>query len=321
LFFEESSIILNHPKFSANLDTGSDPRIEKAMAEATPRILIQLDPDRHPSVFDRVVAVDAGIDHLFSYGGVRPEDVQGLVHGGIFTRGFDQLKNTAIFIGGSDMEAGEALLEAVKASFFGPFQVSVMLDPNGSNTTAAAAVLRVLEGMNGSLEDQDAAVLASTGPVGRRVAMLLAHLGARVRVGSRQHSKSAVLAESLGESTGKLFLPFQTSSDEALAEGLDGVEVVVAAGAAGVTLLPGHIVSKLQSLKVAVDLNAVSPAGIEGVKPQDKKIDKGGYLAWGALGVGSLKMKIHKAAIQRLFESNDQIIDALESFEIGRTIG
>lgn len=291
------------------------------MAENLPRVLIQLDPDRHASVFDRVVAVDAGVDHLFSYAGVRPEDVQGLVHGAIFTRGFDQLRNTAVFIGGSSMEAGEALLTEVKASFFGPFRVSAMLDPNGSNTTAAAAVLRVLEGMNGSVEGQDAAVLAATGPVGRRVALLLAHLGARVRVGSRQLSRSSVLAESLAEATGKQFVPFETSSDEALIEGLHGVEVVVAAGAAGVRLLPGSVLQKSKNLKVAVDLNAVEPFGIEGVKAQDKKTDKGGYLAWGALGVGSLKMKIHKTAIARLFEKNDQVIDAMEAFEIGRSIG
>jgi hypothetical protein len=291
------------------------------MLENPPRILIQIDPDKHPSVFDRVVAVDAGVEHLFSYGGVKPEDVEALVHGAIFTRGLDRLKNTAIFIGGSDMEAGEALLKAVVKSFFGPFRVSVMLDPNGSNTTAAAAVLRVLEGVDGSLEDHDAAVLAATGPVGRRIAMLLALEGARVRVGSRQHAKSAAVAESLAEATGKRFVPFETSSLEALAEGVHGTEVIVSAGAAGVTLLPKHILEKCDHLKVAIDLNAVEPFGIEGVKAQDKKADKGGYLAWGALGVGSLKMKIHKAAIQRLFESNDQVIDARESFSIGANLG
>lgn len=285
------------------------------------RILIQLDPDKHPSVFDRVVAVDAGVDHLFSYGNVTPDDVQALVHGAIFTRGPEALRNTAVFIGGSSMEQGEALLEAVKSSFFGPFRVSVMLDPNGSNTTAAAAVLRVLEGMNGKIQGEDAAVLAATGPVGRRVAMLLAHLGARVRVGSRQFSKSAALAESLAESTGKVFLPFETSSDEALTEGLDGTEIIVSAGAAGITLLPFRVLEKRTSLRVAIDLNAVDPSGIEGVKPHDKKAQKDGYLAWGALGVGSLKMKIHKAGVAQLFETNDKIIDALQAFELGQKLG
>lgn len=291
------------------------------MPDHPPRILIQLDPDKHPSVFDRVVAADAGVDQIFSYGSVKPEDVEPLVHGAIFTRGFDQLKNTAIFVGGSDMEAGEVLLEAVRKAFFGPFRVSIMLDPNGSNTTAAAAVLRVIEGVGGSLEDHDAAVLAATGPVGRRVAMLLAQQGARVRVGSRQHAKSAAVAESLAEMTGNRFVPFETSTPEALAEGIHGTEVVVAAGAAGIMLLPKAVLETCDQLKVAIDLNAVDPVGIEGVKPQDKKTERGQFLAWGALGVGSLKMKIHTAAIRKLFEAPDQIIDAREAFEIGKALG
>src|SRR3954468_22917402 len=73
-------------------------------------ILIQLDSDPQPSVFDRVVAIDAGADEVFSYGGVRPEQVREFVHGAIFTRGPKDLKSTAIFVGGSDVAAGEKLL-------------------------------------------------------------------------------------------------------------------------------------------------------------------------------------------------------------------
>lgn len=290
------------------------------MADNPPRILIQLDPDKHPSVFDRVVAVDAGVDHLFAYGGIKPEDVEPIVHGAIFTRGLDQLHRSAIFIGGSDMDEGEALFRKVRKTFFGPFRISVILDPNGSNTTAAAAALRVLEGVGGSLVDHDAAVLGATGPVGRRVAMLLALQGARVRVGSRQLARSAAVAESLAEITGKRFLPFQTSTVEALTEGVHGVEVIVAAGAAGITLLPKSVLDKCDQLKVAIDLNAVEPSGIEGIKPQDKKANKGHFLAWGALGVGSLKMKIHKAAIRKLFERSDLTIDIEEAFAIGQEL-
>ena len=106
------------------------------------KILIQLDSDPHPSVFDRVVAVDAGADDIFSHAGVKLDQVQGLVHGAIFTRGPKDLKRTAIFVGGSDVAAGEALLhEALKHMIpaFG-LRVSIMLDANGANTTAAAAV-------------------------------------------------------------------------------------------------------------------------------------------------------------------------------------
>ena len=78
------------------------------------KILVQLDTDSHPSVFDRVVAIDAGVDELFSYGGVTVENVTGLVHGAMFTRSPNDLKNTAIFVGGSDVKAGEALLAKVQ---------------------------------------------------------------------------------------------------------------------------------------------------------------------------------------------------------------
>ena len=45
----------------------------------SPKILVQLDGDPQASVFDAVVAVDAGVDHLLQYGGVRPEQVRDLV--------------------------------------------------------------------------------------------------------------------------------------------------------------------------------------------------------------------------------------------------
>ncbi|GIT29745.1 MAG: hypothetical protein Ct9H300mP1_17910 [Planctomycetaceae bacterium] len=127
-------------------------------------ILVQLDTDPQPSVFDRVVAVDAGVDQLFSHGGATPETVESLVHGAIFTRGIPDLSRTAIFVGGSDVAAGERVFAAVQQAFFGPMRVSVMMDSNGSNTTAAAAVLRARRHV--PLAGSVAGVLGATGPVG-----------------------------------------------------------------------------------------------------------------------------------------------------------
>ena len=121
------------------------------------KLLLQLDTSPHPSVFDRVVGVDGGADEVMSYGGVTPEAVRDLVHGAIFTRAPKDLHNTAIFIGGSDMAQGERLLAAVKKAFFGPLRVSVMLDSNGSNTTAVAAVAKMRQAA-GSLEDRKSVV-------------------------------------------------------------------------------------------------------------------------------------------------------------------
>jgi hypothetical protein len=105
-------------------------------------ILLMLDPDEQASVFDRVVAVDAGADVLFAHGGVKPSQVQGLVHGCIFTRSPKDLQRTAIFVGGSNVGQAEAILDEVHRAMIPQYglQVSTMLDANGCNTTAAAAV-------------------------------------------------------------------------------------------------------------------------------------------------------------------------------------
>ncbi|WP_435015754.1 NAD(P)-dependent methylenetetrahydromethanopterin dehydrogenase [Tundrisphaera sp. TA3] len=288
------------------------------MSEAgKPTILIQLDADPQPSVFDGVVAVDSGVDHLFRHGGITPEAVRDLVHGALFTRGGPDLSRTAIFVGGSDVARGEALLKAVTDSFFGPFRVSVLLDANGANTTAAAAVLAALEGSGGSVDGARAAVLGGTGPVGQRVARLLAGLGAEVAIGSRSHSRAEEAARVVGKATGKTLSGFSTND---MARGLDGASIVVAAGAAGVTLLPSSARTAASDLRVLIDLNAVPPAGIEGVEATDRDKDRDGLRCWGALGVGRTKMKIHKAAIRSLFESNDKVLDAEAVFELGRSL-
>jgi hypothetical protein len=60
--------------------------------------------------------------------------------------------------------------------------------------------------------------------------------------------------------------------------------------------------------------------GIEGVEATDQAAERDGMIAYGALGVGATKMKIHKAAIARLFESNDQVLDAEEVYALAQAI-
>ena len=86
------------------------------------KLLLQFDSDKHPSSFDRVVPYDAGVDDVLSYGNVAVEDIEGLVQGGFFTRKISDLKNTAIWIGGSNVPTGEKLLKAVRNSLFWPIR-------------------------------------------------------------------------------------------------------------------------------------------------------------------------------------------------------
>ena len=82
-------------------------------------------------------------------------------------------------------------------------------------------------------------------------------------------------------------------------------------------MLPEHIRSECEALKVAIDLNAVPPAGIGGILPGDKGVERDGQICYGAIGVGGLKMKLHKTAVRRLFEKNDLVLDAEEIYELG----
>lgn len=286
---------------------------------ALARILLCLDTDPQPSVFDAVVAVDAGADQLLRHGGVTPDAVRDLAYGAMFTRGPEELKNTAIFIGGSDVAAGEELLAKVRECFFGPMRVSVMLDSNGANTTAAAAVLCARKHV--ALAGETVTVLAATGSVGRRVVRLLAREIASVRVASRSLARAQAVCEHVKKvAKGVKLEAWETRDEESLCSSLDGAVVVVAAGAPGVELLPENVRKQAKSLKLAIDLNAVPPVGIAGIKPHDKAADRDGQICYGAIGVGGTKMKLHKAAIRRLFESNDAVLDAEEIFALGDVI-
>ena len=285
-----------------------------------PKILIQLDSDPQASVFDAVVAIDAEVDHLLQYHNVEPTAVRDLVHGAIFTRGPQDLHNTAVFVGGSDVAAGEALLAQVTHCFFGPMRVSVMLDANGANTTAAAAVLAAAKHV--PLRGATALVLAGTGPVGQRAARLLAGEGAQVRLASRTRDRAAEVCEAIAKHVpGTALTPVQVVTHDDTIAALADAQIVIAAGAAGVELLAAEIRQRVASLKVVIDLNAVPPLGIGGVEVMDKAQERGGVMCYGAIGVGGTKMKIHKAAIRKLFERNDLVLDAEQIFALGRELG
>ena len=293
------------------------------------KILIQLDCDPQPSTFDSIVAVDAGADVLLRHGDVTPDAAVPLVHGAMFTRGGADLAATAIFIGGSDVAAAEAVYERVRRTFFGPVRVSVLLDPAGANTTASAAV--VAAGRHLPLGDPSAAgalravVLGGTGPVGQRVARLLARKGVAVTVASRSLSRAEEVCGriALAVPAGRL-QPLQAdgivAENPALATAIASADLIVAAGAAGVTLLHSAARALARRARVLIDLNAVPPAGIDGIAATDKARQDGEAVVYGALGVGGTKMKIHRAAIGRLFESTDAALDAEELLAIGESL-
>jgi methylenetetrahydrofolate/methylenetetrahydromethanopterin dehydrogenase (NADP+) len=280
------------------------------------KLLLQFDPDRNPSAFDRIVAYDAGADEVLSYGGVTASDVTPLVHGAIFTRGPADLRHTAVWVGGTDVGAAEALFTAVQKAFFGPFRVSAMMDANGCNTTAAAAVAR-LAGVI-TLSDTRAVILGGTGPVGIRAAALLAREGSTVVLCSRSLDRARTACERLKASFGVTVTPCQAWDETTVKQALEDADVCLTAGAAGVTFVRRAVWATHPHLKALADVNAVPPLGIEGIEAADKGTERDGKRVFGALGIGSLKMKVHRACVAHLFERNDAVVDLETIYGVAR---
>jgi hypothetical protein len=282
------------------------------------KLLYQFDTDPLPSVFDNVVGYDGGADHITAYGGVTAANVGGLVEGAIFTRGPKDKKNTALFIGGSNVTEGQAVLDAVQKKFFAKFRVSVMFDCNGANTTAAAAVAWLA--YRRPLQGKCAVVLAGTGPVGQRAAALLAREGAAVAITGR---KLEVVKNACDAIKSRFGADVKAIAAPTLAErgsAIEGAEIVLATGAAGIMLLEAKRWQDSPTLELVADANASPPAGIEGVALGDRGTLSHGKILFGPLGFGALKLALHRACIARLFEQNDLLLDAEEIYALAKTM-
>jgi methylenetetrahydrofolate/methylenetetrahydromethanopterin dehydrogenase (NADP+) len=286
------------------------------------KVLLQLDTDEHPSPFDAIVACDAAVDVLLSHGGVKPDEVRALVQDAFFTRGPEDLKNTAVWVGGKRVAAGEEVFAEVQKAYFGPFRVSVMLDSNGCNTTAGTTIARIAKSR--SLDGARAVVLG-LGAVGLRSATLLQGEGCEVTVASlpadlfgddrpyrRPHGLTA--AEELG-------LDIREPADRSELEAtLEGAQIVLSAGPAGVEVLRRDAWAAAESVELLADYNAAEPLGLEGTEATDDLADYDGKVVLGALAIGGPKMKVHKACVRRLFESNDQVLDTDEVYAVAKEL-
>ena len=272
------------------------------------KILIQLDTDAHPSAFDAIAAYDADVDVVMAYGGITPDSLDDVVQGAIFPRGPDGLANTAFWVGGSKVRDGEAVFEAAQKLFFEPFNPSIMLDSDGSNTTAAAAVAKVRGEV--TLKGSKAAVVG-VGPVGLRTAELLKREGAEVTMftfppdvikGEYRRASGVPVAQEAG------FEVIEPKSSDDLDAGLADHAVVFAAGPAGTQILRRSGWAQ-EGVRVVVDYSAAEPVGVEGVDRGDSLEEEDGVLKLGALAVGGPKMKLQKSCIRRMFEDKGTVLD------------
>ena len=286
------------------------------------KVLLQLDTDEHPSPFDAIVAHDAGVDVLLSHSGVKAESARALAQDAFFTRGVDDLNTMAVWVGGKDVAAGEEIFAQVQRAFFGPFRVSVMLDSNGCNTTAATTIARIA---NARSLAGSRAVVIGLGAVGLRSAVLLQNEGCEVTLAAvppdlfgddRPYHRPRGLAVAQ-----RLDLDVREPADRGELETLvDGAQVVLSAGPAGVPVLRRGFWAQHPTIELLADYNAAEPLGIEDTKATDDMAEYDGKLVLGALAIGGPKIKVHKTCVRRLFESNDQVLDTDAVYAIAKEL-
>jgi len=285
-------------------------------------ILIYFDMDKRPSPFDILFAYDVGFDTVLPFSGVTVDEITALVQDAMFPRGPKGAKYTTIFFGGSDLDAVEKMAKKARKTMFPPFQLSIAVDPKGAHTTSSAIVAKVLEALatkDETLAGKKAAVLGGCGRVGRVTSRILAKEGVEVTILDVVEEVTDV-AEKISEMVdGKVEGVMATSPEEIVSVARD-CEILIAAGPAGVELVPEEFVPRLEKCLVAADVNAVPPAGIAGIKAKYDKREKNGILTIGALAIGNLRNKIEAKMLQTAMESEGAFLDYTNGFEFAKEL-
>jgi len=272
------------------------------------RLLYLISSDQQVSPFDINMAYDAGFDAVVPYASVPVSAVTGLVQDVMFSRGPKGARASAVFFSGSDLTRAEEMLAAARAALFDPFRVGLMVDPHGGYTTGAAIAARVATlararglGAAGSVR---ALVAAGTGGVGRTTAALLAREGLRVTLTSRRLDGAEAAVREIARLFAVEVTPRGAPNETELARLAAEAEIIIATGAPGVELLSRRTLEALRGPKVLADVNAVPPAGLEGLKPQDDGVEVApGLFGLGAMAIGSLKFQVEAALLRDLLIS------------------
>lgn len=291
-----------------------------------PYILHMLSPLKHVSPFDVNMALDAGFNSVVPYTSVELADVRGLTQDAIFSRGPKGAKRTGLFIGGKDAAGALDMLEAARKAMFPPFQISAFADPAGSFTTAAAMVAKVEKALKtqsgGGLGGRTVAVFGATGVVGFAAGVIAAAEGAKVNmVGYDGPTRVTALAARAKERFGVDLAASDGSSDALKVEAIKGVDVILCAGRAGVQVLSSAQLAQAGNLKAAADVNAVPPAGIEGIGAQDDGIALEAGVGIGALAIGAVKYKVQSGLFRKMTETEKPLfLDFRDAFTLAREL-
>lgn len=297
------------------------------------RTIIHLfDPMPHNSPFDMNMAADAGFEVLLPYSNVKLEEVNSLVQDAIFSRGPAGVKRTGIFIGGRDIGLAMGMLNAARKAMVPPFEVSVFADPSGAFTTAAALVAcveRELKNKHGKeLQGQRAVVFGGTGPVGLATGVIASLAGVDTTIVDPFNIETALQkADEYNALCGCKLHGTYASSDADKARLIASADLVFCTAKAGVQVLNADVLADAKRLKVAGDVNAVPPLGIEGIKlkhfgePLVHVVNAPGAVGIGALAVGDVKYRLQNRLLALMLTTEKPVyLDFRDAFQRAREL-
>jgi methylene-tetrahydromethanopterin dehydrogenase len=295
---------------------------------ARKHILHMLTPLRHMSPFDVNMALDAGFDAVVPYVGVTAGELTGLVQDAIFSRPPDAGVDTGIFIGGKDVSLALDMFDAAKKAMVPPFRVSVFADPAGSFTTAAAMVAKVEKALQAKfgrgLRDARIAVFGATGVVGFCTAVIAAKEGAKVTLAG--HDGIERVKKVAAEISARFKVDVDAadgSTDPAKKAVAEVAEVILTAARAGVQVISKAQLAAAGKLLIAADVNAVPPAGIEGlaVNANGDPLEATKAVGIGPLAIGNVKYKVEFGLFKKMIEADKTVtFDFQDAFSLAREI-
>ena len=292
------------------------------------KVFIFLNTDKHASPFDILKLIDIFPEaQILKYENITVEDAEKIIYDSMFPRGPKGAKHTKIFIGGSNFETINKILEKAKKCMFPPFELAVIVDPNGAYTTASAAVAKTLElslkKKLGNLEGKNVTILAGTGPVGKTAATLYAMEKAKVTLTSRNSERAAAVAAAVNKKfKTEIVKGLKAETHEEIGNAIKNAEIILSTGAAGVQLLPLKILEEYgERCRIVADVNAIPPLGVEGL---DVNADGSELLpnifGIGALTIGTLKNKVEEELFRKAAKASKGIFDYKIAYKIAKSL-
>ncbi len=295
-----------------------------------PYLLHIFNPTKNVSPFDVNMAYEADFDGVIPYSNVTLEEIYALTQDTIFSRGATGVKRTGIFIGGREFGLAIDMLNQAKTAMVPPFEVSVFADPSGAITTAAALIASVefwaKKQSGGDLKGKNVHIFGGTGPVGICAGILASSCGANVFITS--HRGAEVAQRIADEYNGRYKVDMQgvgSATEEDSESFLHSSNIVIGAAKAGIRVMNKAQLGRADNLIVAADVNAVPPAGIEGIEVNDMGKSLPGSSAnavgIGALAIGNLKYKVHYELFQLMKNTQKPVyLDHIKAFELAREL-